>query len=150
MTGLIYISDRQLAGELSRVEWSRGTTNCELLQGHGRIESYQHKKIHHTEWYSGKPIILKPATTSRAFSLRSNRCAARPEGLVGSCVPGQGHGRIESYQYKKIHYTEWYGGKPIILKLATTSRAFSLRSNRCATRSKLLGGPCVPGQGLSG
>ena len=31
---------------------------------------------------------------------------------------------------------------------AATPRAFSLRSNRCATRSKLLVGSCVPGQGL--
>ena len=31
VTGLIYISDRQLAGELSRVEWSKGTTKCEQI-----------------------------------------------------------------------------------------------------------------------
>ena len=44
--------------------------------------------------------LFKPATTPRAFSLRSNRCAARPEGLGGSCVPGQGLVRIECSQYK--------------------------------------------------
>ena len=48
--------------------------------------------------------LFKPATTPRAFSLRSNRCAARPEGLGGSCVPGQGLVRIEGSQIKKKPY----------------------------------------------
>ena len=93
VTGLIYISDRQLAGELSRVEWSRGTTNCEQIN-----RNFTNKQINHTEWYGF------PATTPRAFSLRSNRCAARPEGLGGSCVPGQGLVRIEGSQIKKKPY----------------------------------------------
>ena len=44
VTGLIYISDRQLAGELSRVEWSRGTTNCEQIN-----KKLTYKKRNHTE-----------------------------------------------------------------------------------------------------
>ena len=45
VTGLIYISDRQLAGELSRVEWSKGTTNCEPGKRRpARIEISQYKK----------------------------------------------------------------------------------------------------------
>ena len=54
VTGLIYISDRQLAGELSRVEWSKGTTKCEQIN---RKLSINKNTIPH-----GMVFLFKPAT----------------------------------------------------------------------------------------
>ena len=58
---------RIYCGRSTRVEWSRGTINCERIN-----RKFTYKQKHHTEWYECRVVSIKPATTPRAFSLRSN------------------------------------------------------------------------------